>query len=107
MQIMKFYTFILIFFPTRKLKKKKKKVKTVILSHIQKERKKKKTVILTIHLYSNILFLSVFVIYLNSNTSIIYTKKNNYFFQKKKSLPHVKTTHSYPEIFILFYFFIL
>ena len=96
------------FFSYKKVKKKKKKVKTVILSHIQKERKKKKTVILTIHLYSNILFLSVFVIYLNSNTSIIYTKKHNYFFQKKKkSLPHIKTTHSYPEIFILFYFFIL
>ena len=38
--------------------------------------KKKKTFIFTTYLYSNIWFLFVLIIYLNSNTSIIFIKKN-------------------------------
>ena len=74
--------FNLIFF----LQKKQKNVKIVILSHIQKE---KKNFILTTHLYSNYWFLSVFVIYLNSNTSIIFikTKKKTKLLLPKKK-PH-------------------
>ena len=84
-----------------------KKMKIVILSHIQKG--KKKTVILTTHLYSNILFISVFVIYFYSNTSIIFIKKNTKLLlkKKKKPLPHVKTNHSYSEIFMVFFFYSL
>ena len=60
-----------------------KKIKRVILSHIQKG--KKKTIILTTHLYSNILFISVFVIYLYLNTSIIFIKKYKITSSKKKN----------------------
>ena len=69
----------------------KKNVKIVILSPVPP--KKKKTVILTTHFYLNVWFLYVFVIYLNSNTSIIFIKIYiyNYFFPKKKSLPHLKS----------------
>ena len=72
----------------------KKKITNLLLqkkepttSHVlkEKEKEKKKNLIITIHLYSNVLFLSAFVIYLNSNTLIIFIKKKNtnLFLQKK------------------------
>ena len=51
---------------------------------------KKKTIFLSTHLYSNIWFLHVFIIYLNSNTSIIFIKKKN----TKLLLPNKKLTTS-------------
>ena len=44
----------------------------------------KNTIILTTHLYSNVLFLSVFVIYLYLNASIIFIKKYKITSKKKK-----------------------
>ena len=96
--------FSLIFFSN----KKAKKFKTVILSHVQK-----KTVILTTHLYSNIWLLSVFIIYLNLNTLIIFIKKNAKLFlpknvkrlilshvqkKKKKKKTVILTTHLYSNV---------
>ena len=114
--------FILIFFS---YKKRKKNAKIVILFHVQKERKKK-TIILTTHLYSNVWFLSAFVTYLNSNTSIIFIqKKKKYKIQntklllpkniKRVILSHVQkgkkktvilTTHVYSNIWFISVFFI-
>ena len=72
------------------------------------------TVILTTHLYWNVLFLFVFVIYLNSNTSIIFIKKYKITSSKTKNLlPQIKTTffffliikttHFYPKISMVFF----
>ena len=76
-----------------------KNIKRVILwlSHVQKG--KKKTIILTTYLYSNILFLFVFVIYLNSNTEIIFIKQkiNKYkiTYLKKKKLTTSRKNYSF------------
>ena len=73
-------TYPLVKFFFLQKKKKKKKVKRVILSHIQKKKKK---------LFSFVfkcLYLLVFVIYLNSNTSIMFIKKiYKINFSKKKA----------------------
>ena len=61
----------------------------------------------TTHLYWNVLFLFVFVIYLNSNTSIIFIKKYKITSSKTKNLlPQIKTTHFYPKISMVFFFLI-
>ena len=63
------YSLVYFFFPT-------KKVKSVILSCVKTTYS---------YPYSSLWFPSIFIIYLNSNTSIIFIKKiQNYFFQKKK-----------------------
>ena len=47
------------------------------------------------HMYSNVWYLSIFLIYLNSNT-FIQKQKNKITSSKTNPLPHVKITHSYP-----------
>ena len=74
----------------------------------------KKIVFLSTHLYSNVLFQSVFVIYMNSNTSIMFIKKKD--FLKKITTSHVQkdiyiyiyilTTHLYSNILFLYVFVI-
>ena len=53
----------------------------------------KKIVFLSTHLYSNVLFQSVFVIYMNSNTSIMFIKKKDF-------LKKITTSHVQKDIYI-------
>ena len=49
-------------------------------------------------------YLYIFI-YLNANTSIMFIKITSSKKKKKKEQsPHVKSTHSYPEIFMFFFF---
>ena len=56
----------------------------------------KKIVFLSTHLYSNVLFQSVFVIYMNSNTSIMFIKKKDF-------LKKITTSHVQKDIYIYIY----
>ena len=67
------------------------------------KRRKKKPVILSTHLYSNVWFLSIFVIYSNSNTSIIFIIIIKIKINKKTSLPHVKLFILIPNFFFKFF----
>ena len=58
----------------------------------------KKIVFLSTHLYSNVLFQSVFVIYMNSNTSIMFIKKKDF-------LKKITTSHVQKDIYIYIYIF--
>ena len=69
--------------------------------------KKKKNLILTTHLYSNVRFSSIFVTYLNSNTSKCLLKKKKINSSNKNPLPHIKTTHYYHKIFMFFLYIII
>ena len=66
-------------------------------------KKKKNPVILSTHLYSNVWFLSIFVIYSNSNTSIIFIIIIKIKINKKTSLPHVKLFILIPNFFFKFF----
>ena len=70
-------------------------------------KKKKKNLILTTHLYSNVRFSSIFVTYLNSNTSKCLLKKKKITSSNKNPLPHIKTTHYYHKIFMFFLYIII
>ena len=58
----------------------------------------KKIVFLSTHLYSNVLFQSVFVIYMNSNTSIMFIKKKDF-------LKKITTSHVQKDIYIYIYIY--